>query len=191
MPQELTHLEKRTLIYLGFKGEADEGQLSMVRSAVAEAKRLSRPQFVYRFYELFKEEERYFIDAPLDISYPSLQRLFAKHGSDSLCILVSTLGGAIDKRISSLAQSDPPRMVLLDAASNALIEEETDSFQKRLGLKDESFRFAPGYGDVPLSMQKDLFELIPEISRIGIELDDGFIMHPFKSMTGLIGFKGR
>ena len=32
-------------------------------------------------------------------------------------------------------------------------------------------------------------DLIPEISKIGIDLDPCNMMHPFKSMTGLIGFK--
>ena len=185
------HLFKRTLAYLGFKGEPDEAQIKMVEDAIREAKRYARPQFVYRFIKLIKEEDGSFAaDAPLDVSYGALQKMFTKGDSDVLCILVSTLGSATDARIARLGETDQSRMVLVDAASNALIEEETNAFQKRLGLKEETFRFAPGYGDVPLTMQKEIFDLMPEIKKIGIELDESNFMHPMKSMTGPIGFKG-
>lgn len=186
------HLLKRTLTYLGFKGDPDEVQLQMVEDAIREAKRYARPQFVYRFIELIKEEDgSYRADAPLCVSYSDLQKLFAKGDCDSLCILVSTLGSATDSKIARLAETDQSKMVLIDAASNALIEEETNAFQKRLGLKEGTFRFAPGYGDVPLSLQREIFDLMPEISKIGIKLDDSNLMHPMKSMTGLIGFRSR
>lgn len=188
---EITHLEKRTLAYLGLKGEPDAEQLEMVRSAIKDASRIARARFAYRYLDLNKDEEgHYYCDAPFDISYQSLQKMFAKGDSDSLCILVSTLGEAIDRKTSQLSERDPSKMLLLDAAANALIEEETNAFQAKLGLRDQTFRFAPGYGDVPLSMQREIFDLMPEIKNIGIILDDSNFMHPFKSMTGLIGFKG-
>lgn len=188
----LSHLELRTLRYLGFKGDPSEEQIRMIRDAAAEAKRFARPGFVYRYLELKKDQEGHlYVDVPLDISYPSLQTMLSKKDSDCICILVSTLGPAVDKRISDLSQRDSAGMLLLDAAANALIEEETNAFQKKLGLKEESFRYAPGYGDVPLSMQREIFDLMPEIAKLGIVLDDSNIMHPFKSMTGIIGFKDR
>ena len=192
MPERDTdHLFKRTLAYLGFKGEPDEAQIKMVEDAIKEARRYARPQFVYRFIKLIKEEDgSYSADAPLCISYGALQKMFTKGQSDNLCILVSTLGSVTDLRIARLGETDQSRMVLVDAASNALIEEETNAFQKRLALKDETFRFAPGYGDVPLSMQREIFDLMPEIGKIGIKLDESNFMHPMKSMTGIIGFKG-
>ena len=181
MSVELTALEKRTLNYLNFRGEASEEQIAMVRKAIEEMKSVARPAFAYKFFSI---EE-----CPIDISFKSLSDLFSKSGSDSVCFIVSTLGIAVDKRIDRLKDSDPSRMVLIDAASNAYIEEVTNDFQKKLELKGQTFRFAPGYGDVPLSLQKQIFENIPEISKMGLTLDDGCLMHPFKSMTGIIGFQ--
>ena len=187
---EITHLEQRAIRYLNYNGEVTEEQIKLIRNSMEEMKRLARPQFVTRFLELKENEEGHLVvDAPLNIGYLDLQKLFRHKGSDSLCILVSTLGSAIDKRTSILAQKDASRMILLDACANAYIEEVTNDYQKRLNLGEETFRFAPGYGDVPLSVQREIFEFMPEISKIGIELDDSNLMHPFKSMTGFIGFK--
>ena len=177
------------LKYLGLKETPDEQQLLMVGSAMEEIKKVARPQFLHRFYPLHFDGSRYYVDADLNLDYKSTYGLFSRKGSDCLCILVSTLGVAVDKRISRYKDTEPSRMVLLDACANSLIEVVTDEYQKKLDLKEETFRYAPGYGDVPLTMQRQIFDLIPEISKIGIELDACNMMHPFKSMTGLIGFK--
>ena len=180
MNSGLTSLEKRTLSYLNFTGEASEEQVTMVRKAIDEMKSFARPAFTYRFFSIK--------DCPIDISFKSLSELFSKSGSDSVAFLISTLGPGVDRRIDRLKDSDPSRMLLIDAASNAYIEEVTNDFQKRLELKEQTFRFAPGYGDVPLTLQKQIFDNIPEISKMGLTLDGGCLMHPFKSMTGIIGF---
>ncbi|MBR6484867.1 MAG: hypothetical protein IKT14_07575 [Clostridiales bacterium] len=184
-------LQTRVLKYLRYGNEPTEEQKALVCDAIKEAGRYARPQFVYRFFELSEGEDGVISCPELDLNYPSFQKLLTRFQSDSLCILVSTLGPAIDRRIDALSQKDPAKMVLLDAAANALIEDETNKFQERLGLKEETFRYGPGYGDVPLSMQRAIFDLMPEISKIGIVLDDSNLMHPMKSMTGLIGFKSR
>ena len=180
---------KLALKYLGLKEAPDEEQLLMVESAMEEIKKVARPQFLHRFYPLHFDGSKYYVDVDLDLDYKSTFGLFSRKQSDCLCILVSTLGTAVDKRISRYKDSEPSRMVLLDACANSLIEVVTDEYQKKLGLNEETFRYAPGYGDVPLTMQRQIFDLIPEISKIGIELDPCNMMHPFKSMTGLIGFK--
>ena len=192
MTEAVTHLELRAIRYLGYKGEPSEEQVKLVREAMEDMKRLARPQFVARFLELKENDEGHlFVDAPLNISYSDLQKLFRNKNSNSLCILVSTLGPAIDKRTSLLASKDAAKMLLLDACANAYIEEVTNEYQKKLNLGEETFRFAPGYGDVPLSVQREIFDFMPEIGRIGITLDESNLMHPFKSMTGFIGFRSK
>ena len=169
--------------YVDKNGINDE----FIKELINEENKIIGKEFILELKE--NEEGHLVVDAPLNIGYSDLQKLFRHKGSDSLCILVSTLGSAIDKRTSILAQKDASRMILLDACANAYIEEVTNDYQKRLNLGEETFRFAPGYGDVPLSVQREIFEFMPEISKIGIELDDSNLMHPFKSMTGFIGFK--
>lgn len=181
MNSGLTELEKRTLSYLNFRHEASEEQISMVRKAIDEVKSVARPVFAVKYYTI--------ADCPINLNFRSLSDLFAKSGSDSVAFMISTLGRAVDSRIDKLKDTDASRMLLIDAAANAYIEEVTNDYQKKLQLNEQTFRFAPGYGDVPLSLQKEIFDNIPDATKIGLTLDDGFLMHPFKSMTGIIGFK--
>lgn len=192
MTTGITHLEARAIKYLNYRGEVTPDQLDLVRKAIEGMKRIARPQFVFRYLSLVRDDEgRFITDAPVNIGFSSLQKLFENKNSDSLCILVSTLGPVIDKRISESADEDPAGMILLDACANAYIEEVTNDFQRRLNLGEETFRFAPGYGDVPLSVQREIFDFMPEIAGIGIRLDENNLMHPMKSMTGFIGFRGQ
>jgi cobalamin-dependent methionine synthase I len=48
-------------------------------------------------------------------------------------------------------------------------------------------RFSAGYGDVALSVQKDIFAALDCTKRIGLTLTDSLLMYPTKSVTAFIG----
>ena len=50
-------------------------------------------------------------------------------------------------------------------------------------------RFSPGYGDLPLEMQKDIFSLLGCPSNVGITLNESLIMSPSKSVTAIVGIE--
>ena len=50
-------------------------------------------------------------------------------------------------------------------------------------------RFSPGYGDVPLEIQKDIVMLLDCAKRIGVSLNDSLLMSPSKSVTAFIGLQ--
>lgn len=184
MIDNISKLEKRTLGYLGTRlDNVSESQLGLVRQAIEEVKRLSRPQVATAFYSIK--------DCPIDLDFLSLQKLFKIGNSNSVCIIISTIGSSIDTRIDVLnKRGDCSKAVLLDAAASAYVEEITDNYQKNLSLDNPTFRFAPGYGDVPLELQRQIFDNVPGSTKTGIVLDDNYLMHPWKSMTGIIGFIG-
>ena len=102
MNSGLTELEKRTLIYLNFRGEASEEQITMVRKAIDEVKSVARPVFTVKYFKI--------AECPIDLSFNSLQSMFEKGGSDSVAFLVSTLGVSVDKRIDRLKDSELRRL---------------------------------------------------------------------------------
>ena len=48
-------------------------------------------------------------------------------------------------------------------------------------------RFSPGYGDLPLALQREVFAALDCPRRIGLTLSDSLLMSPTKSVTALIG----
>ena len=50
-------------------------------------------------------------------------------------------------------------------------------------------RFSPGYGDLPLEVQKDIFSLLECHKRIGVSLNESLLMSPSKSVTAFVGLE--
>ena len=48
-------------------------------------------------------------------------------------------------------------------------------------------RFSPGYGDLPIEVQKDFLPLLDAERRLGITLSESCLMAPSKSVTAIIG----
>ena len=51
-------------------------------------------------------------------------------------------------------------------------------------------RFSAGYGDLPLSLQRDITGVLQTPKNIGISLNESLLMSPSKSVTAIIGIKG-
>jgi cobalamin-dependent methionine synthase I len=66
-----------------------------------------------------------------------------------------------------------------------LVNDEIKKIAEKQGLKTRP-RYSPGFGDVPLEIQKDFFRLLP-CTRIGLTLMDTLIMAPEKSVTAFCG----
>lgn len=83
--------------------------------------------------------------------------------------------------------------VVLDAVlsemTDALADEVQKQIQREAGLKGYrlSFRYSPGYGDLPLDFQKHLMKFL-EAWKIGISLSPSFLMVPEKSVSAMIGW---
>ncbi|MFA9422765.1 MAG: methionine synthase, partial [Sedimentibacter sp.] len=62
---------------------------------------------------------------------------------------------------------------------------------KDLAAKEGSsitFRYSPGYGDVPISHQGDILAALNAQKLIGLSVSDSSILIPRKSVTAFIGF---
>jgi len=82
--------------------------------------------------------------------------------------------------------------MIADACASALVEGYADLCQKEIegNLKPNqtlTFRFAPGYGDLPLSTNKMILEELKAEKRIGIHLTETMLMTPRKSIVAILG----
>ena len=113
--------------------------------------------------------------------------------SHSVIFFASTLGIELDRLIFKYSVLSPATALLLEALGNERIEALCDCFcedmrQVKLA-RGESLRprFSAGYGDLPLEYQREIFALLDPPSRIGLTLNDSYLMSPSKSVTALIG----
>ena len=81
--------------------------------------------------------------------------------------------------------------VILDGCGSALVEQGCDAAEREISSRFPELyltdRFSPGYGDLPLSLQKDLCTALDAQRRLGIYVNESMLMTPQKSVTAIIG----
>lgn len=103
----------------------------------------------------------------------------------------ATIGLAPDRLIARYATISPVKALLLDAIGNERVEALCDSFEEKIRTKAQGARrrVSPGYGNLPLALQEELFRLLEPAKHIGLTLGGGLLMSPAKSVTALIGLE--
>ena len=105
-------------------------------------------------------------------------------------LLAATVGVGIDRLIQKYSRIAPSRALMLQAIGAERIEALCNAFcddtEKEMGVSLRP-RFSPGYGDLPLSVQKDIISLLEAPKRIGLSLNDSLLMSPTKSVTAFAG----
>lgn len=113
--------------------------------------------------------------------------------ADAAAIFVCTAGEGISKQSKKLLEGEDPLMgYVFDVLGSVIVEKAMNLIQKQLEkecLKNKLFisdRYSPGYCDWSVSEQQVLFKLLPQ-NFCGVELSESSLMHPIKSISGIIG----
>ena len=107
-----------------------------------------------------------------------------------------TLGHQVDTRIRYYEKINMTKALILDACATAFIEEICDGICREIedklmdGNKLTS-RFSPGYGDLPISIQKDFLATLNAEKSIGLTATSTSILIPRKSVTAIVGLIDR
>ncbi|MBR5962165.1 MAG: Vitamin B12 dependent methionine synthase activation subunit [Clostridia bacterium] len=116
-------------------------------------------------------------------------------GCDEIVLFACTAGAEMDRRISRAKLQSPAKGLLMHAIGAQQVEGACDRLCKELAEqfpdKQLTDRYSPGYGDLPLEMQRDVMNALDCGRTVGIILTDSLLMTPSKSVTAIIGMKER
>ena len=120
-------------------------------------------------------------DTPLALIYPR---------AESLALFAVTCGQAVCDRIRDLFfANDSPLGAALDAGASLAADQAAQVAQDRFvaALDDGAafLRYSPGYCGWHVSGQKAVFSCLGS-ETAGITLTDSYLMHPLKSVSGVI-----
>ena len=114
-------------------------------------------------------------------------------GCDRAVLFAATIGSGIDRLIRRYEKADPKMGLLLQGLGAERVESLCDAFNddvkeicKEVGQKTR-MRYSPGYGDLPIEVQKVFLPLLDAERRLGITLSESCLMAPSKSVTAIIG----
>ena len=111
-------------------------------------------------------------------------------GHEKALLFAASIGLGFDRLLAKYSRLSPAKALLLQALGTERAETLCDLFcadaarEYRLAC---AARFSPGYGDLPLATQKDVFAALDCERKIGLTLNDSLIMSPAKSVTAFVG----
>lgn len=180
---------REILRYSGVRGDAPE-ICRLAESCISEAE----GKFSYRV--CYSEFPVLLSDECADVGFAKIKSLSARkyfEGCDRMILFAATVGLGIDRLVARYASTSPSRSLLFQAIGAERIESLCDLFCDDMANKavGEGYfarrRFSPGYGDIPLSLQKDIFDVLGCQKHLGVSLNESLLMSPTKSVTAFIG----
>ncbi len=117
----------------------------------------------------------------------------ALRGCDEVLLFAATVGAGMDRLTRRYERLSPARALMLQGIGAERVESLCDlfcaAFGERLAAEGKALlpRVSPGYGDIPMEMQRDFFRALDLTRRLGVTLGDDLLMTPTKSVTALAG----
>lgn len=146
----------------------------------------------YAYYDILPDGDE------LDLGFAKTKSADLKKalaGCDKILVFAATVGLQPDRMIAKYNRISGAKALLMQAIGAERAESLCDVFCASISdaLKKDGYilrpRFSPGYGDLPLALQKDLLAALDAGKLLGITLNDSLLMMPTKSVTAIAGIK--
>lgn len=188
--------------YLGYRGqEPDETVQALIDKVLQALLEVIRPSYGYQYYRCQVIEDKVCLMQNQEMREDSnnIYEFESKKLADNLTqcdeviLLAATLGLEADKLIQRYTVMNMAKASVAQACGAACIEAFCNKIQEN--IRKEALerglylrpRFSPGYGDLRLDYQRDIFALLECQKRLGMSLTDSMLMLPTKSVTAIIG----
>lgn len=188
-------IQKREVLrYMGcHENLDDEKTMSSIDECIDEANGIATQGVAFGVFDIKKVRDGIEIgNSGLVLAGDSI----SKHleGCEKCAIMAATLGSELDMRIRYYSKASLSKGIILDACGAAGVESLCDSAEESIKAiaKNEgyntTFRYSPGYGDLPLDVQPGILRLLDAQKKIGLTATDSLLLIPRKSVTAIIGF---
>lgn len=177
--------------YLGYNGDKpDLNVIELVDDVEIEVGSAINAKSVYRIFDVIENDGKKLVTDVLTLDSEALSRNHA--GCMKSVFVAATLGARVDILLQKYSQLSPGRAVVMQAVASAAMENYMDLTEDeiRTELGEGLYlrpRFSPGYADLSLDYQKDIFRILDVPKKIGATLMDNLVMAPSKTVTAFIG----
>ena len=177
------------LRYAGMRGHSEEME-ALLSQCIAEAEGVFSNRVCWRVLPVTQIGDEWDLTLAR-VRSASLDRHLA--GCRSIVVFAATVGVEIDRLVARANAVSPTRALLLNALGSERVEALCDAFEAETveataqdGARLQR-RFSPGYGDLPLSLQRDVIAALDCQRSIGLTLNQSLLLSPSKSVTAMIG----
>lgn len=178
------------LRYMGCPPEqADETLKNTVGQCASLLLKAARPRWAFRAFPISHQEGGIGLSGGLLL--PGKDISSHLEGCDQVVLFCATLSAQVDQLIRQAESRDMLQALCLDCCATAAVEQLCDQVEEYIHGQYPNcyfpFRYSPGYGDLPLSVQGSLLSLLDAPRKLGLCSSSSYILTPRKSVTALIG----
>ena len=187
------------LRYLGHNGQEIDSDLNLrINECIKETKKEIDTKYIYEIYDIKNDLDLNTIEfknTNLILKSKDVSELLKD--CDKCVLMCATLGFNIEKNIRRYSYNDLTKGIIVDACATTSIEEICDLIQDNILQqmsnegKSLTMRYSPGYGDLDISVNKDILQVLDAHKRIGVTVTNTGIMIPRKSVVALIGITNK
>lgn len=177
------------------QGKAPDYFLDIITKELKRALKFAKINAAYLIIEenKFNLSEQFFTINDENF-YPGKIILNQIKNSTGIIIFLATVGTYFDKAVKkAFNENDFVKALIIDSIGSEMVENVCNLLEKFLidefniiGKKLTN-RLSPGYCEWSVSEQKKLFKFFPK-NFCTIKLNKSFMMHPIKSVSGIIGY---
>ena len=164
------------------------------RPLIEECIKEAEPLLSYRVCYTYLDVDRYDDRIDLGVIKTTSNTIKKAIGSaERVLLFAATVGAPFDRLIQKYSKIQPSKAIIMQAVGAERIESLCDAFCDDIDaeLRSEEMRLrtrvSPGYGDIPMETQRDIFTVLDCPRKIGLTLDESLLMSPSKSVTALCG----
>ena len=178
------------LRYMGVPPEkAPEETRALAEGCGRELCRTIQPRWRSREVSVTLREEGVELEGCLLLPGRDLRRHL--EGCGRAVVMAVTLSAQADALIRRWESRDMARALALDCCATAAVEALCDRLEEELQGRYPGcsfpYRYSPGYGDLPLSVQPGLLRLLDAPRRMGLCATERYLLTPRKSVTAILG----
>ena len=168
---------------------ADDSYQELIEGCIEEA----QPHLCYRVsytYLDVKREGGLYLGS-IEADCETIKK--AIRNAEKVLLFAATVGAPFDRLIEKYNKTEPSKALIMQAIGAERVESLCDTFcgeiMSELSVcgKRLTTRVSPGYGDIPLTMQREIFAVLDCPRKIGLTLDESLLMSPSKSVTAICG----
>lgn len=183
---------KEALAYLGNGGRAvNRSLLDEIERAREELEKSLHFFHIVKKYPLIRLEEGIRLgETKILLTGKDVKRYLGF--SKEVYVVCASLGNEVSSVIEKEMEERIGKALVIDATASAMVtsymtelEEEIEKIEQKRGFFLTK-RFGAGYGDLPLGVQREIFEEL-ELSKKGFSIDERDILSPEKTLISLIG----
>lgn len=188
------------LTRLGYKSgvtELKENDITLIERGIQQAEALCKPSGAYLIVPILSINNSEIV-LENGIKFDSAGLLKLLKNSKSVVLMGSTVGKEVTDRIyNEVEKGNAAAGLIIDSVASqtadAILNSMTELLSKMLirqGKVLTRHRYSPGYGDLPLSYQKIIFEAL-QLEKLNMALTEKFMLKPEKSVIAIAGIEDK